>query len=216
MPPDLHFEILSRVQLKVWNVLKSNARAFAGFGFYLAGGTALALQMGQGRSVDFDFFSNEKRPGASVRHWIENFPKAVIREADAQTVHADLGGVKVSFIGAYQYPTAGKFVNAGGIRLASVLDIALMKLLAVTHRAALRDYIDLAAIIRDRFPLAALIRKSRKKYGRTFNPMLVMRALVSFEDRDAEQPFLIDRNLLRSWQKILTEAVRKTAASGRY
>lgn len=212
MTPDLHFEILPKAQFKVWSILKSEAAALADFGFYLAGGTALALQMGHRWSVDFDFFSTEKSLGGSVRSWIENLPSVTVREADSETVHADLHGVKASFIGAYKYPTVEKVLDAGGIRLASVLDIALMKLLAVTHRAALRDYMDLAAIVRDRFPLAALIRKSRKKYGRAFNPMLALRALVSFEDIDVEKPFLIDKSLSRSWQKILREAVRKTAA----
>lgn len=211
MTSRLHFEILPKAQQKAWNVLKSESARLNSLGFYLAGGTALALQIGHRLSVDFDFFSTKKGLTENLRNWLEKLPGAVLREVSPDTAHADLAGVKLSFIGAYKYPAIQKFSDVDGIKLASVLDISLMKLLAVIHRAALRDYIDLAAIVQNYIPLSVLIQKSRKKYGSAFNPMLVFKALVSFEDLDDEKPFLIDKSLTSSWKKILLEAVKKTA-----
>lgn len=212
MTSNLHFEIMPKAQQKAWNVLKSESDKINDLGFYLAGGTALALQIGHRRSVDFDFFSTKKGFTSSLRSWLEKLPGVVLRELSPNTAHVDLAGVKLSFIGAYKYPIVHAFSHADGIKLASVLDIALMKLLAITHRAALRDYIDVAAIVRDHVPLSVLIQKSRKKYGSAFNPMLPLKALVAFEDLDGEMPLLIDKSLAHSWKKILLDSVKKTAA----
>ncbi len=102
-------------------------------------------------------------------------------------------------------------LEAGGVKLAGVLDIALMKLLAITHRATLRDYLDLAVILRDHLELKKIIGASGKKYGKNFNVMAALRALVAFADIDPEQPALLDKSLKASWQKILREAVKKIA-----
>jgi len=47
----MHQEVLEQKNLKVLALLKNFP------GFYLAGGTALALQLGHRRSIDFDLFS---------------------------------------------------------------------------------------------------------------------------------------------------------------
>ena len=86
-----------------------------------------------------------------------------------------------------------------------------MKLLAITHRATLRDYLDLAAILRDRVSLRKLIQLSPKKYGRHFNPPISLKALVSFEDVDQEMPVLLDKKLGREWRDILKRAVKQAS-----
>jgi len=50
---DIHDDILSQTQKDVFQRL---AKALANTDFYLAGGTALALQIGHRASVDFDWF----------------------------------------------------------------------------------------------------------------------------------------------------------------
>ena len=101
---------------------------------------------------------------------------------------------------------------AGSLFLASVLDIGLMKLLAITHRALVRDYLDLAAIIRDHVPLSTLLKWSKKKYGKAFNPLLPVKALVAFDDIEMEMPVLLDKRLGKEWRTILSQAVQKLAA----
>ena len=208
----LNFEVLPARQKALWKAIDASAEGLEKSGFYLAGGTALALQLGHRESVDFDFFSRQNGTGPLTRKWLDkNHPASLLREADKDTVHADLKGVKVSFIGAYKYPHVGRFVVSGHMRLANVADIALMKLLAVTHRAAMRDYIDLAAILSSGWKLDDLLRASKKKYGRTFNTLLPMRALVSFDDLEPEIPRILDARLKRTWRDILTRAVAKAS-----
>ena len=211
MTPDFHFEVLPAPQRKLWKRLAAESFRLECLGYYLAGGTALALQTGHRRSMDFDFFSRKKNTAEEICELLERFSGYTVREMNADTLHAEIGGVKVSFIGAYRYLPVGKFVELDKIRLASVADIGLMKLLAITHRATLRDYMDLAAIVRDHVPLDQLLKKCREKYGKTFNVLLPLRALASFEDLDPETPLMLDKSLVRSWRSILKEAVKKAA-----
>lgn len=206
--PDLHFEIFRQPQRKLWEAFQRESAIMRAQGFYLAGGTALALQIGHRESHDFDFFSRTADAGP-IRTWLEEtFPDLLVRDADSRTVHAEITGVKVSFIAGYRYPLTMPLVTADAIDLADITDIALMKMLAITHRATLRDYIDLAAVLRDHRALAYLLEKSKEKYGSSFNAMLPLRAMVHFHDLDEEMPLMIDASLSASWKEILRKAVR--------
>lgn len=209
--PDLHLEILPPKQRWLWTQFQNHAAFLTQHGYYLAGGTALALQLGHRQSLDFDFFSRRPNVSQATQVWLKKFTRLIIRDADRNTLHAEVNGVKVSFIGAYRYPTITPLVRAKRLKLAGVKDIALMKFLALTHRAALRDYLDLAAILRAHLPLAELLKASKKKYGEDFNVMTLLRALVTFTDIEPELPILLDKNLKTSWQKILRDAVKKIA-----
>ncbi|MDO8468784.1 MAG: nucleotidyl transferase AbiEii/AbiGii toxin family protein [Candidatus Peribacter sp.] len=207
---DLHLEILRQPQRELWDVFQRESTLIRSQGFYLAGGTALALQLGHRESQDFDFFS-QSTDIEPMRAWLDRFPGLLIRDTDARTIHAEITGVKVSFIAGYRYPLVSPSVTAGSIEMADIVDIALMKMLAITHRATLRDYIDLAAILRDRLSLKQLMEMSTRKYGATFNVMLSLRSMVHFEDVDEEMPVMLDHSLGASWKDILRDAVRNAA-----
>ncbi len=208
---ELHFEILPAEQRQLWQTLQEHAEKLHRHSFYLAGGTALALQVGHRQSVDLDFFSQTKDTAQDLLTWLEKVPGFTLRDRDADTIHASIHGVKISFIGAYKYPTVAPLVQAEGLKIASLTDIGLMKLLAVIHRATQRDYIDIAVIIRDRVPLASLAEKAPQKYGAAFNIMASLRALVSFSDLEAEMPIILDQTIQNTWQEILRTAVKKIA-----
>lgn len=208
--PNLHLEVLPPKQHQLWQQFQSSFEIPNQLGFYLAGGTALALEVGHRQSIDFDFFSQSARIAEPISNWLQQrFQNFLLRETDIDTVHVEIDGVKVSFIGYYKYPLVTEETRSGHLRLASILDIALMKLLAITHRATLRDYLDLAVIIRDHIPLKTLLEKSSAKYGEHFNVMILLKALAAFQDVDMEKPVLLDKTLESSWQDILTQAVKE-------
>ena len=209
--PELFLNVLPKGQQRLWTLLQSERKKLDDWGYYLAGGTALALQIGHRQSVDFDFFSQKPALGAETRLWLESFPGFLLREGDAATVHSQIQGVKASFISGYKYPLIEKKVLLGKLHAAGIVDIAQMKLLAITHRATLRDYLDLAAILRDHIPLPYLLKTSKKKYGPEFNPMVSLKAMISFDDVDMELPLLLDKTLKKSWKDILRQAVKDVA-----
>lgn len=208
--PEFHFSILPLSQAVAWNVFSASSKKLQENGLYLAGGTALALQIGHRQSIDFDFFSQKRGLRSKIYDWLESCPDFIVRDMDENTLHAELKKIKVSFIGNFRYPLIQKPVRFEGVTLASIADIGLMKLLAITHRATLRDYIDLAAILRT-FALQKLLKLSRKKYGPRFNLMIPLKALVSFEDLDEEMPILLDKRLKKNWREILKKSVKEVS-----
>lgn len=210
MTPDIHLSILPENQLRIWQLLLQETEELHRHQLYLAGGTALALQLGHRRSYDFDFFTQAEKIGESIHTWIQQKDLGVIRDEDQNTVHCDIHSVKASFIGAYKYPTIAPLITYNNFYIASIEDIALMKFLAITHRATIRDYIDIAAILQTH-SLATLLNLSKKKYGQSFNPFIIVKSLVSFDDLDQEMPEMIDTSLIDSWKTIITHAVQKLA-----
>jgi hypothetical protein len=185
-----------------WNTITENMRiVLSGFSqseigarFYLAGGTALALQIGHRRSVDLDFFSpTEDIP--TIRPILENalapFQATLADSAWGNLVYL-ANDVRVGFYG-YGYPLVASLVETGSIRLASIEDIALMKLDALLSRAARKDFYDLYFICR-KISLRQLLDLAPQKYPsvRDFEAQVVKR-LVFFEnaEQDLDPPLLL-------------------------
>jgi len=208
MTSDFHFHILPSHQKEVLKRLISVSDILHSRGFYLAGGTALALQIGHRQSYDFDFFTQQKSISKKMYESVSPlFDSLQIRMQDEHTLHVEANTVKLSFIGNYSYRVVEIPLEYKGVRIARITDIGLMKLLAITHRATLRDYIDLAAIIQI-MPLSELLHQIPKKYGASFNQFVILKALVSFDDLDDEMPVVIDKELEKNWKGILESAVQ--------
>ncbi len=159
--------------------------------FYLAGGTALALQLGHRRSVDLDFFSqtDEVRPEMHRRvlQVLGDFGPAVVEQAwgNLVLVVADL---RVGFF-SHGYPLVAPTVEAEGMPLAGLADIGLMKLDAIATRASRKDFHDLYAVARH-IPLRELLDLAPRKYpsARDFEAQVV-RCTADF-DRAEQEPHL--------------------------
>ncbi len=65
--PELRFDILPVAQLNVWHLLAKRSDFLRSADYYLAGGTALALQLGHRQSVDFDFFTQKPLCAAGTK-----------------------------------------------------------------------------------------------------------------------------------------------------
>jgi predicted nucleotidyltransferase component of viral defense system len=178
-----------------WDTITENMRSvLSGFSqselaghFYLAGGTALALQLGHRLSVDLDFFSpTEDIP--TIRPQIEK-ALALFQPTLADSSWGNLvylvKGVRVGFYG-YGYSMVAPFVESNEIKLASIEDIALMKLDAILSRAARKDFYDLYFISQS-IPLRKILDKAPQKYPsvRDFEVQSVKR-LVYFENAETE------------------------------
>lgn len=205
----MHTAILPKAQQRLWNLL-IEAVWLRPAGWYLAGGTGLALQLGHRLSVDFDFFSAQPGVQGIVDH-LRNTGILVLMSEDAHTLYCTVDGVKMSFIANYPPPLLRPPIQEGHVDIASIWDIALMKLVAIVQRATPRDYIDLAQILRGNIRLKNLLEAGTQKYGDRWNAMIVLRALTTFHDLEGEMPKLLDATLADTWQQILHDAVKQTA-----
>ena len=175
-------------------VLREFSQSAIAKSFYLAGGTALSLQIGHRLSVDLDFFSpNEDIP--AIRLMLENS----LSNLDTKLADSSWGNlvylskkIRVGFYG-YGYPLVAPLLEIEGIRLASIEDIALMKLDAMLSRAARKDFYDLYYICKS-ISLKRLFEKADLKYPsvRDFE-MQATKRLVYFENAEREsRPTLLD------------------------
>jgi hypothetical protein len=112
--------------------------------WYLAGGTALALQVGHRQSVDLDFFTVKPDFGT------EDMERMLIKAGDWVTTHIARGtlygllrGAKVSFIAYPFFRPSRAHVRCGSVRILTPEDIAAMKVIAISQRGKKRDFIDL-------------------------------------------------------------------------
>jgi hypothetical protein len=94
------------------------------------------------------------------------------------------GPVLVSFFGNLPLAEiAPREIAAGSkVHVASLLDVAGTKALTVQQRAQARDYMDIDALIRHGIDLPQMLAAGAAVYGRSFNPLLTLRALSYFDD----------------------------------
>jgi predicted nucleotidyltransferase component of viral defense system len=168
-------------------VLSGFTQSQLGDRFYLAGGTALSLQIGHRLSVDLDFFSpTEDIP--TIRMGLEKalapFNVTLADSSWGNLVYL-AKNVRVGFYG-YGYPLVAPLIETKEVRLASIEDIALMKLDALLSRSARKDFYDLYFICQF-IPLYQIFDHAPKKYPsiRDFETQTIKR-LVYFENAEAE------------------------------
>jgi hypothetical protein len=175
-------DILPPPQRALWAELDATPDHFT-----LYGGTALALRLGHRQSVDFDFFSRAAfNPGDLAReipYLAGAEPVQVV--SHTLTCRVERGGpVLVSFFGN---PGLGEvapreIAEGSKVHVASLLDIAGTKALTVQQPAQARDYIDVDAFIRHGIDLPQVLAAGTVVYGRSFNPLITLKALSYFDD----------------------------------
>ncbi|MEK9154328.1 MAG: nucleotidyl transferase AbiEii/AbiGii toxin family protein [Patescibacteria group bacterium] len=183
-----HGEVLP-VKTRNALVLLSGEQWLESGGWYLAGGTALALQAGHRVSVDLDFFTTEAT--FSEAELTEQLPKDAWVETFLKrgTVYGELKGAKVSFI-AYPFFVPHKpFHQIGSVRMLDIDDIAVMKIVAISQRGRKRDFIDLYWCAHHRFPLIEIVKKLKAQYPSVaHNYHHILKSLTFFEDAENDPP----------------------------
>jgi hypothetical protein len=155
--------------------------------FTLYGGTALTLRLGHRTSVDFDFFSNapfDPERLASMLPYLKDAERVQVAP-DTLTCRVDRGGaVLVSYFGALGLGQVAERDELKGLMLhvASLLDIAGTKMAVVQKRAEVKDYLDIDAMLFHGVDLATALAAGRVIYGRSFNPLITLKALSFFDD----------------------------------
>jgi len=173
------------------------------YGFYLAGGTALALQIGHRASLDFDFYTEKKFDSRKLR---EEFDKR-FKEVQEIYIAGDTLGLSVDGIGVsffrYPYPLIKSCRETEGVLLASVEDIAAMKILAISQRGRRRDFIDIYFLIKE-FGLKQITEFIKEKYP-MFNVYVGLQGLTYFKDAD-EDP---EKKRYKLFKKVRWSEVKK-------
>lgn len=167
---------------------------------YLAGGTALSLQIGHRISVDLDFFTLHIFDENVLLMDLTGKIKTFVKQQTAwRTILGLVENTKFSIF-YYQYPLISPLTDFEGIKLANLEDISAMKLHAIEDRGIKRDFIDLF-FLSQKFSLDQMLGFYQKKYNcLTERKYHILRALAYFDDAEkADEPKML---LPVDWEEV--------------
>lgn len=167
---------------------------------YLAGGTAVALQLGHRVSVDFDFFTTREFVPKLFSSTLSELGSFDEEKADKGTVTGVFEGIKFSLF-VYKYPVKYPALKYLRVDIADIREIAAMKIDAIATRGAKRDFVDLYFICKEGYGLSGLLDIYDEKYGKlASNLMHIRKSLVFFNDAEPEEmPRMLKKT---SWNEI--------------
>jgi len=176
----LHY---NTINTKTLALLKAIQRVDLFKNLRLVGGTSLALQIGHRFSIDLDLFGLINSDKLSIVGALGKIGKVkTIQQTENINIYT-LDNIKVDVVN-YEYPWLKPQLAQESLRLASLPDIAAMKLAAITGRGSKKDFIDIYYLLK-RYTFEELLSFYNNKYhdGATF---LVLRSLVYFDDANSE------------------------------
>ena len=177
---------------------------------YLAGGTALALQLGHRISYDLDFFTQEEFDAEMLLPEIEEISDFQLEKISWRTILGKFEDVKFSIF-YYKYPLLYAAKKFGMIKITDIRDIAAMKIAAIASRGTKRDFVDLYFICKEIVTLPDAIQLYDKKYKNLATTEIhIMKSLVYFEDAESdEMPKMLKKAEWEDVKKYFEDEVRR-------
>ena len=173
---NMYPNILSPEQINIIPLIQNFKREF-----YLVGGTAIALQIGHRKSIDFDLFKpaklNTKRILDKINQSKHQF---TITRRVYEQLNLNILSVKITFF-EYPYPIETA-VNFEGIRMPDLQTLAAMKAFALGRRSKWKDYVDLYFLLRDYLKIEDISSKAKIIYGQEFSEKQFFAQLAFHKD----------------------------------
>lgn len=156
----------------------------------LVGDTALALQLGHRKSVDLDIFSTIDAGPEDIRDACRELGHLEISKISGNINIYWLDGVKVDCVN-YPYEWLEECRTLDGLRIASISDIAAMKISAIINRGTKKDFIDLYFLLQ-KMSLEYILDLYGRKYidGSRF---IAIKSLTYFDDAESDpMPYMFN------------------------
>jgi len=202
----LHFNTISADLAGLYELLLAEA-SFNNL--YLVGGTALALQIGHRKSIDLDFYSHSPMNMQNLVNDLSALGKLKIVNQTENILNAYLNNIKLDVI--YQNVELLKpILKFEAYRLASIEDIAAMKLLAITNRGSKKDFIDFHFILKE-FTLKELLNFYQTKFPQHL-PFTTIKSLTYFDDADLQPMPLMLMDV--TWEEVKDKIKRSSKTFG--
>ena len=165
-------------------------------GFYLVGGTALALHLDHRKSIDIDLFSNfDFNSGVILEQIQQDFSFRLYLSA-SNTLKGFIGEINVDLL-AHRYELIAGPETIHEVSVLSLPDIIAMKLNAIsTSGQRSKDFIDIFYLLHN-YDLGNMLKFYQKKY-RQENVGHILKSLIYYDDVDlADWPVLIENPKLK-------------------
>lgn len=188
-------------QQRLWPLL----RPATALGFVLYGGTAIALHLGHRASVDFDFFTEKPLNRDKLFRALPFLTRSFVHQDQPDVLcvwvpdqESGRDQVKLSFFGTIDFGRIEEpYLTADQVmQVASLDDLMATKVKVVLQRVEVKDYQDIAAMVRAGVDLSRGIAAARQIYGSQFQPSESLKALTYFEGGDLHSLSQDDRHVL--------------------
>lgn len=187
--------------------------------FYLTGGTPLAVfYLSHRYSEDLDFFSEKEIDVMNINVFFQRHKKSLgIKTVDSQQNYnrnlffvcfADKSVVKTEFT-YFPFPRIELGPVKNGVRVDSILDIAVNKLFTIYQRTQARDYIDLYFICKQKgYAINDLVKKAKKKFDWHIDPIQLGTQFIKAADV-LDMPRMIVDLSATEWRDFFFEEAKK-------
>ena len=148
----------------------------------LVGGTALSLQIGHRESDDLDLFSVDSLDMMAIQSLLIGKYEFVPSVIEENTLIGFVNGVKIDVI-YHPFPWLNEAVVEEGLRLASIADIAAMKMHAIINSGKRpKDFVDIA-FLSTHFSYNEIKHLLLQRYP-AYDPIMADKAIIYFGDID--------------------------------
>lgn len=166
------------------HTIAAQARAI-GAGYYLAGGTALALRLGHRTSRDLDWFTHGDVDSTQLQKSLNSAIPAPTRQGTMglNAIRFYYKGLETSFITYRAMSPAIESIVIDGVSIpvATIEHIAAMKAGALIGRNEKRDYVDVYAICSSPgWSVRRFVANAKRHLG--IAPEMILRAMGYFAD----------------------------------
>lgn len=209
----LHWSTVSSRQRRLIEVASPFVAKWGG---YLAGGTAVALRLGHRRSVDLDYFTRTKIGTDPLAADVRRIAKAARLDCELEqgnkkgSFGARIGRVSLSVLHGYSLIDEPEVLDS--CPMATINDLATMKVFAIGGRSEKKDFVDLHEIVMTG-PLSVdeLMLLFERKFRRHLTPERLRhfrRSLTDFSLAEATTMPTMLETAGRSWSAIKRHLTR--------
>ncbi|NMB91589.1 nucleotidyl transferase AbiEii/AbiGii toxin family protein [candidate division WWE3 bacterium] len=174
----MHKEVLNEEQIKLLPLLQTFSSEFG-----LVGGTAIALQIGHRRSIDYDLFIDKSFDHDKVRNKIRQsyqIQNTLVENTEELTIVVN--NVKLTFLTyPFEIDYSETFENI--IKLPNLSTLSAMKAFALGKRAKWKDYVDLFFVFKEN-KFSDITTRAKEIFGQEFNEKLFREQLSYYQDID--------------------------------
>jgi len=174
----MHKEVLNEEQIRLLPLLQTFSSEFG-----LVGGTAIALQIGHRRSIDYDLFIDKSFDHDKVRNKIRQsyqIQNTLVENTEELTIVVN--NVKLTFITyPFEIDYSETFENI--IKLPNLSTLSAMKAFALGKRAKWKDYVDLFFVFKEN-KFSDITTRAKEIFGQEFNEKLFREQLSYYQDID--------------------------------
>ena len=176
-------DILTNKQINLLNLLSEFSSKY-----YLVGGTAIALQIGHRRSIDFDLFSFYEIEYQNIVKAIRklNYDIEFTFNQDVDELSLLVNSVRISFV-SYPFPIDSNLWFKDVISMPHLNILGAMKAYALGRRSKWKDYVDLYFLLKNYLSLEDLSSQAKNIFGGGFNERVFREQLCYFDDVDRSE-----------------------------